>query len=340
MGANGILTPQETFYTQGINPFRMTADTSGNYLFVLDHDSPDNYSGATGIANGCTQALSGATTCGDITVFAIDSTTGRLSLVQNKQVQVTTTASGTQNLTYFPVPANAIDFAFSGSYVMTLYGTPATGDAVFPYSYTGTSGELGIISNGTNQLSGVYNATALVSAGGYVWVLDNDPLTVTLNGVSTTSASQMIPWSVGSTGGLIATTSGPIQDDIDQSNPVYFSVESKGTRFYVANQGVPQSESSLPLSGVAGWVENTPFLPTEISPQLSFGAGAGPVCLVEDPSNQFFYTANSDSQTVTGQVLDQLSGVLTPLNQSSKVPSSYALSGPPTWCLVDGRIGN
>jgi hypothetical protein len=62
--------------------------------------------------------------------------------------------------------------------------------------------------------------------------------------------------------------------------------------------------------------------------------------MVEDPSNQFFYTANSEAQNVTGQVLDQLSGVLTPLNQSSKVPSDYALSGPPTWCLVDGRIGN
>ena len=42
VGGNGILTPQETFYTQGINPFRMIADASGNYLFVLDHDAPDN----------------------------------------------------------------------------------------------------------------------------------------------------------------------------------------------------------------------------------------------------------------------------------------------------------
>ncbi len=40
VGGNGILTPQQTFYTQGINPFRMIGDTSGNYLLVLDHDSP------------------------------------------------------------------------------------------------------------------------------------------------------------------------------------------------------------------------------------------------------------------------------------------------------------
>jgi 6-phosphogluconolactonase (cycloisomerase 2 family) len=341
LGANGVLTPQQTFYSQGTNPFRMAADSSGNYLLVLDHDSPDNYSGATGLANGCAQALNGAQTCGDITVFAIDSTTGRLSLIQNKQVQVTTTASGTQNLTYFPVPSNPIDFAFTGSNVMTLIGTPATGDTIFPYGYTSTSGQLGITSNNlSDSIGSVYNATALVYAGGNLWVLDNDPLTVTLNGVSTTSYSQITPWTVASNGALSSTNSGSIADDANQSNPIYLVVENKGTRFYVANQGVPKTDSQLPLSGVAGWIINNSNLPTEISPQLSFGAGAGPVCMVEDPSNQFFYTANSEAQNVTGQVLDQLSGVLTPLNQSSKVPSDYALSGPPTWCLVDGRIGN
>src|ERR1700722_4927509 len=34
VGGNGILTAQETFYTQGINPFRLIGDTSGNFLFV------------------------------------------------------------------------------------------------------------------------------------------------------------------------------------------------------------------------------------------------------------------------------------------------------------------
>ena len=40
VGGNGILTPQQTFYTQGINPFRLIADCSGNFLMVLDHDCP------------------------------------------------------------------------------------------------------------------------------------------------------------------------------------------------------------------------------------------------------------------------------------------------------------
>jgi 6-phosphogluconolactonase (cycloisomerase 2 family) len=59
--------------------------------------------------------------------------------------------------------------------------------------------------------------------------------------------------------------------------------------------------------------------------------------MVEDPSKQFIYTANHDSSTVTGQSINQNSGGLTPLGDSTKVSSSYALTGPPSWCIVDGR---
>ena len=49
VGGAGILTPQETFFTQGINPFRLIGDTSGSFLYVLDHDAPDS--------SACTLAL-------------------------------------------------------------------------------------------------------------------------------------------------------------------------------------------------------------------------------------------------------------------------------------------
>jgi 6-phosphogluconolactonase (cycloisomerase 2 family) len=348
VGANGVLTAQETFTTQGKNPFRMVADGSGTYLYILDHDSPDNYlpAGTPAISNGCAQALNGASTCGDITAFLINQTTGRLSLVENAQVKITTAANGSQNLTYFPVPANPIDFVLSGASFLTLYGTPADGDLVFPYNYTTGTGQLTLGSNSSISIGEVYNATAIVTAGGYIWVLDNDPITYTPAGSTTpvTAPSQILPWSVTSNGqtGVTLTieTSGPIADDPNQSNPIYLVEENKGKWFYVANQGVP-SPSTLALSGVAGYVINTPFRPTELGgTPIGFGTGSGPVCLVEDPSNQFFYEANSYDQNVTGQQLDENAGVLTPLSQSSKVPSTYALSGPPTWCLVDGRISN
>ncbi len=54
----------------------------------------------------CTGSGTGVTTCGDITAFKIDPTTGRLTLVVNSQV---TSASGAA-LPYFPVPSDPIDF--------------------------------------------------------------------------------------------------------------------------------------------------------------------------------------------------------------------------------------
>ena len=58
-----------------------------------------------------------SSSCGDVTVFQINQTTGRLSLIENAQV---TSASGSP-LTYFPVPANPVDFVMSGNYVFTLF---------------------------------------------------------------------------------------------------------------------------------------------------------------------------------------------------------------------------
>ena len=56
VGGNGILTPQETFFTKGINPFRLIGDASGNFLYALDHDAPDSntYTGSAATTNSCT----------------------------------------------------------------------------------------------------------------------------------------------------------------------------------------------------------------------------------------------------------------------------------------------
>src|SRR5580698_7081715 len=75
VGGNGILTAQETFYTQGINPFRLVGDTSGNFLFVLDHDSPSSAACALALGSAATTA------CGEVTAFQVNQSTGRLSLI-------------------------------------------------------------------------------------------------------------------------------------------------------------------------------------------------------------------------------------------------------------------
>jgi hypothetical protein len=340
VGGNGILTPQDTFFTQGINPFRLIVDTTGNFLMVLDHDAPDNANPSGNDA--CALALgSTVTTCGDITVFKIDQTTGRLSLVVNAQV---TSASGSP-LNYFPVPANPVDFVLSGGFVLTLTGAPTptsypyvNATTVWPYAYSSSNGQLTLSQNGLQQL-GIGAGTAIVTTANGLYVLDNEPITIgsSANPIFTpgTYPSQILPYTVGSGGALTIQVSGAIPDGATVGNPIQLLLESKGHWLYVANLGT-NTTGPNPQSNIAGY-----FLTTSPSFQLSFlngqpfGSGSGPQCIVEDPSNQYIYTANLTDSTITGRALDANSGALNNLNATS----TYTLQGPATWCFVDGRTG-
>jgi 6-phosphogluconolactonase (cycloisomerase 2 family) len=319
VGGNGILSPQGTYFTQGNNPFRMVADSQGAHLFVLDHDAPN---GA-----GCSLVFGPAvTTCGDITAFAIDSTTGRLSYVLNSQV---TSASGSP-LPYFPVPVDPIDFTLSSNYFLTLSGTPATGDSVFPYAYNG--GQLTINQNSPQPL-GMKQATAIVVAGGVNYVLDNGP-----NTNSPSSNGQIFAYSLESGGALQAEPNGYTPDNAAYSFPNYAITSNNGKWLYVLNHG-DNTNTTTAQSGIAAFIITTPFQLSPISGQTGAigGTGAGPMCILEDPSNQFVYTANYNSSTVTGLTIDQNDGNLTPLSQSTKAKDSYALPGPAAWCVATGR---
>jgi len=283
---------------------------------VLDHDAPSSAA--------CASALGGTVkSCGDITAFQINQNTGRLQLVVNAQV---TSASGSAR-PYFPVPADPIDFVMSGSTLLTLTGNSTIGDTVYPYQQSSTNGQLTVTLNSSDSIGDVHEATAIVSAGGYIYVLDNEAPS------SGGATSQLLPFSIVSNA-LQAATSGPIPDDSTLSNPVYVITGGDGKWLYVANQG--NNTQSLAGSGIAGYTLNGTQPPTQLS-SSPFGTGSGPQCLVLDTSKQFIYTANFNDSTVTGTKIDAHSGNLRSLHDATNVPSSYTLTGQPTWCLVDGR---
>jgi 6-phosphogluconolactonase (cycloisomerase 2 family) len=323
VGGNGVLTAQETFYTQGLNPFRIISDSPGNYLYVLDHDSPS--------AAACSLALgAGVNSCADVTAFQINATTGRLQLVINAQV---TSANGAA-LPYFPVPANPIDFSLSDGYILTLSGTPATGDSVFPYTYNQGTGQLSINQN-SSQTLGINEGTAIVNGSSYVYVLDNEGTQVPAAGSNLPGAgatSQILPFSVGTNGALQAQTGGVVPDEPTLNNPIYLIVGSNKKFAYVINQG-NNSQGTNTQSGIAGYVLDPTTSALSFVAGQPYGSGAGPQCLVEDPSNQFVYSADFNDSSVTGRVVDPNSGSL---NQM-RVKSTFSLGGPATWCLVDGR---
>ena len=338
VGANGIITPQETFFSQGTNPFRIIADSGGNYLLVLDHDSPSN-----GSNPNCGSALgNNLLACGDITVFQVNPTTGRLSVVTNTQVTSQNCPNNllTCPLPYFPVPANPVDFMLTAINVLTLSGSPNTsypytgGNAVFPYTYN--SGQLTVSQNSSQPINdgsplvgsipaGVPVGTGILSAGGFVYVLDNKAVLV--NG-SVVANSQILPFSVSAGGALQAQTGGAVPDDPTQENPIYAITESKNKWLYLANQGTGSTGS-----GITGYVIDPSTHQLTEMPGLPFVTGSGPQCIVEDPSDQFIYTANFNDSTVTGQSIDQSSGQLRPLVRGS----SFTVTGPATYCLVNSR---
>jgi 6-phosphogluconolactonase (cycloisomerase 2 family) len=334
VGGNGVLTQQETFFTQGTNPFRIIADPSGSFLYILDHDSPANAAPSSG--DGCSLALGATvTTCGDITAFSINPTTGRLQLIVNAQV----TAANGAPLPYFPVPVNPVDFVENGGFFITMSAANQTpsypytgGTSVFPYTLNSANGQLTINQNSSQPL-GIGEGTAIVAGSGVLYVLDNEPITVDFNGTTTTGQSQILPYTVGTNGALQAEPGGIVPEDPTVANPIFLLVESKGKFIYVVNQGNNAAGANA-QSGIEGY-----FLTTTPAYQLSyiagqpFGSGAGPQCLVEDPSDQFIYSADFNDSSITGRVVDPNSGVLNNL----RVTPTFALEGPATWCLMDGR---
>jgi 6-phosphogluconolactonase len=325
VGGNGILVAQQTFNTQGNNPYRILADASGAHIYVLDHDAPDE--------STCALALgAGVTSCGDITAFNVEPSTGRLSLVVNAQVS---SANGTP-LTYFPVPANSIDMLFNSNYFFILSGTPSTGDFVFPYAYNPGTGQLTVSQNSIQPLN-ISQATAITTGNSYVYVLDNEPLTYTdTNGNVDTVPAQILPYTVGTGGALQSQTGGAVPDVPGETNPMFLLAESKGKWVYVANQGdITNVNPANTQSGLAAYVINTSTKQLTTMSGSPFGSGNGPVCLVEDPSNQYIYTANYNDSTVTGSSLDQNLGLLRNLPGSAN--KAYSLNGPAAYCLVNGR---
>ena len=334
VGGTGVLSFQQTFFTQGLNPFRIVVDGGGNFLYVLDAVAPD--------PTACAAALGPAvTSCGDISAFKIDASTGRLSTIVNAQVS---SATGSQ-LAYFPVPANPIDMALTQSFIFTLAGTPGatanTGDVVFPYSFTSSTGQLTISQNSAQPINAA-QGRAVVGASGTIYVLDDEPITIQSgnsgNFAPGTYLSQILPFTAGTGGALQAQTGGAVPDDPNASNPIMLIAETKGKWVYLANQGATSS-GTVAQSNIVGYVidpTSKQLTPMSQSPFVSpQGTGSGPQCLLEDPSNQFIYTADFISSDVTGKSLDVNSGVLRPL--AVKGNQSFKLPGPAAWCLTSGR---
>ena len=312
VGGGGILTPQQCFVTQGSFPTWATRDSSGNFLYVLDQVAPDA---------DCNPAHAGyPQNChGDVTVFSINGDTGRLTLVQNQQNLVNSAPT-----TFFPVGYKPSMMVFAGGgCLMTL----DQGDqSVFPYS-VGTGGQLTRPTNSNIALNSI-NATSINANGSAVYITDAGATPASPGGY-------ILPYTVGTSCSLNTANGGAVANLPLTSNPTYTMVDQSNQYLYVLNQSTKNSNNPSYSSISAFNIDKTNGKLTPVIDQSNpYAVGAGPVCMVEDPTGQYMYTSNSVDGTVTGKSFYKPYGTLSDLKRGS----TFTATGHATCLAISSNV--
>ena len=311
VGGQGVLTFQQCFQSQGTNPVWAAHDSTGNFLYVLDQQAPPPTATPT-------DPNPPAPPNGDITVFSIDPNTGRLTLVLNQQIKDPVT--GLQ-ITYFPVGETPTMLAVAGGCVLTLNTADQT---VSPYA-VGTAGQLTLTTTQKFN-SGAVRPTSIITGGSNIYITD-------AGAPNANSPGQVLPFTVGATSCSLNTiTGGAVANISPAANPVYSLVDSKNKFVYVANQST--TNTTNPNSSISAFTIQTTGQLQELNDPGNnpYTVGAGPVCMVEDPSNQYVYTSNGDG-TVTGKSIST-TGTLSDLRRGS----TFTATGQATCLAVSGNV--
>lgn len=296
VGGDGVLTYQASFSSQGTTPVWAVMDSTGNYLYVLDQLAPST---AFCPVKG--------TPCGDITVFSIAGDTGRLSLVQN---QPQLDANGTP-ITYFPVGIQPIMMMNSGACLFTVNSADNT---VFPYATNGTTGVLAQTGTAPTTTPAT-KITSINGRGSYVYLTDAGATTASPGGF-------ILPYTVGTNCALNTLTGGSVANLPLTANPTYSFTDTKNKYLYILNQSTTNTTntnstiSAFTIDPTNGKLQQIP------DTNNPYPVGSGPVCMVEDPTNQYVYTSNRADGTVTGKIINTNTGQLSDLTRGSTFPAT------------------
>ncbi len=321
VGGDGVLTFQQTYNSQGNTPVWLAVDNTGNFLYVLDSVAP------TPCINPNAAGAVKTYPCGDITVFSIAGDTGRLTLVTNQQ---SLNGAGIQK-TYFPVGVNPTMLRVSSSGCLFALNGPDSTNAADPASSAFSTISPYQTNSGTGQLTLTTNSTIVTNA--------TNVTSININGANVylTDAgnNQILPYTIGTSCALNTANGGAVPNLALTANPVMSIVDSTGKYFYVLNQSTTNATNAN--STISAFVID----PTTGKLQIlgdpasnPYSIGAGPVCIVEDPSNQYFYTSNNTDGTVTGKIIDKNTGKLSNLQRGSTFPAT----GQATCLAVSGNI--
>jgi 6-phosphogluconolactonase (cycloisomerase 2 family) len=320
VGGDGVLTFQESYATQGFDSQWAQFNSSGSFLYVVDKYSPSL--GTGGLYNGPNKDGNGA-----ITAFSADTTTGRLTLLTNSQTQV----NGVNTPFWEVGPSPIMSKSQAGCLYTLNTGTDVNGlQTVTPFSVA-ANGQLIFTTTGNIEIpqatpGTATNLTSITGSQSFMFLTDASATPV-LWGYQSTGACGLSPLNGGHTN---LATFFPTASD-----PVYSMIDSTGKFLYVLNNSTTSTQTTTPFSSISAFVIN----PTnqELQPidsPVTFPVGSGPVCMVEDPSNQYVYTSNSTAGTVTGYQLNAGTGELSDLTKGS----TFTTVGKASCMAISGSV--
>jgi 6-phosphogluconolactonase len=313
IGGTGALTFQTSFNPQGYNSKNIVIN--GNFLYCLDEFAP----GGTG--PGGTQSF------GDISAFAINPATGRLTAVLNNEM----TGANNLPLTYFPVGTNPTWMTLSGSFAYVAEQGPVGStnandppQAIFIYNQSATTGQL-TLTQSTPLPTGATQLTYVYATPQFIYALDAGPAG---------STGFILPYT--NSGGTLAAVAGAARANNAQgTSPVFPSRMIKETThnfLWVSNSGVNTTSGATGNVITAYLIQtNGQLFDANTGGAISLPSGTGTSCMVEDPSNQYLYATNFDDSTISGKKIDQVAGGLGTLPKAMPAPP-----GSPTWCAETG----
>jgi 6-phosphogluconolactonase (cycloisomerase 2 family) len=214
----------------------------------------------------------------------------------------------------------------SNSFIYTI--EKGSGSALDPFQavfvYGNSSGQLTLTQN-TPIPTNAIQLTYIYASTKYVYLIDAE---------GGTSPGQILPYTTGTNGALQSLVGGQVNNSGTVANPGPMIVDHQGKFLYLADQGPNLTATSAASSVSAFFIDPTTGRLTPLATSVPFGSGSSPQCIIEDPSNQYLYTANFADSSVTGAVINSTTGTLTTLRRNT----TFAAAGNPTWCTASGTL--
>ncbi len=335
IGGDGGLSYQLSYPTVGNGSIRLAISSSGNFLYVLDQYQPSGTlyttpaSTSQSAAFPCYDSTNGVyRPAADVSVFSIDTNTGRLFLIQNQQTQNPVTH---QDLSYFPLGCGVVDFHQASGYLYTVENSDpnntqstgpvptGTGQVVYPYQ-TQTTGQLLQAPGGSQVLDGTENVTVIAGSqsGSWIYVLDS-------------GTNLIYTFTTGGNGLLSAIASAAQPNYSGTSGMSALTTDSSSKFLYITNTQSPALGFSTSVISAFQITAGSGIL--QQLPESPYQTGSDPVCIFEDPSHQYMYTADGVSNEITGKAIEPQTGILGNLPKGSGFPTV----GTPTWCTYSAN---